>query len=45
MHITTTNPFTNQAETDTQTILTLTDSQLVIEDRKGTVLRMERLHE
>ena len=45
LSITSANPFTKQAVTDTQTIRALTDDQFVIEDRKGTVLRMERLRE
>jgi len=45
MRITTTNPMTNEPVTDTQTILTLTENQLVIEDQKGTVIKMERLRE
>jgi uncharacterized protein (TIGR03066 family) len=44
MRSTTVNPFTKMEETDTQTIVTLTDTQFVIEDRKGTVMKMERAH-
>ncbi len=45
LRITSINPSTNQPETDTQTIHTLTAERFVIEDRKKTVLSMERLRE
>lgn len=45
LRITSTNPFTGRAETVTQTIRTLTEDRLVIEDEKGAVLQMERLLE
>jgi len=45
MRVTSTNPLTQRPETDTQTIHVLTADEFVIEDRKGTVLRMERLQE
>ncbi len=40
---TTVNPLTRREETDIQTIVTLTDTHFAIEDRKGNVIRMERL--
>jgi uncharacterized protein (TIGR03066 family) len=43
LRITSTNPFTRRPETDVQTIRTLTEDRLVLEDRKGTVLSMQRL--
>ncbi len=43
--VTSTNPITNRPETDVQTIRALTDDQFVLQDRKGTVLRMQRLRE
>jgi uncharacterized protein (TIGR03066 family) len=39
---TTTNPMTRREETATQAIVSLTDSELVLEDDKGGVIRMER---
>ena len=45
LRITSVNPHTKQPETDTQTIHVLTTEQFVIEDRKGTKLTMQRLHE
>jgi uncharacterized protein (TIGR03066 family) len=45
LRITSINPSTNRPETDVQTIHTLTAERFVIEDRKGTVLNMERLKE
>jgi len=42
LRITSVNPHTGQAVTDVQTIRTLAAGQFVIEDRKGTVLVMER---
>jgi hypothetical protein len=45
LRITSINPHTKQAVTDVQNIRALTADQLVIEDRKGTVLVMERLRE
>ena len=43
LRITSVNPNTGQSATDVQTIRTLAKDQLIIEDRKGTVLTMERL--
>lgn len=43
LRITTINPFTKMPETDTQTIRTLEEDRLVLEDHKGTVLKLERL--
>jgi hypothetical protein len=45
LRITSVNPYTKQPETDVHTIRMLHDDQLVIEDRKGTVLKMERLRQ
>jgi hypothetical protein len=45
LRITSVNPQTGQAVTDVQTIRTLEGDHFVIEDRKGTVLMMERLRE
>lgn len=45
LRITSLNPFTKQPETDTQAVRMLTADQFVLEDRKGTVLKMERLRE
>ncbi len=45
MWITTINPITNEPHTDVQTIRTLSANQFIIEDRKGTVLKMEPLRE
>lgn len=45
LRITSINPNTGQAVTDVQTIRSLTDDELVIEDHKGTVLMMNRLRE
>lgn len=45
MRIMTTNPMTKEPVTDTQTILTLNENQLVIEDQKGTIIKLERLRE
>jgi hypothetical protein len=42
LRITSVNPQTGKPVTDVQTIRTLTAGQFVIEDRKGTVLVMER---
>src|SRR5262245_35396207 len=39
---TTTNPLTQRAETGTQTIVTLTKTEFVTEDPKGTRIRMVR---
>jgi uncharacterized protein (TIGR03066 family) len=41
---TTRNPMTGKVETASQTIVSLTDSQCVLEDEKGTVLRLDRVH-
>lgn len=43
LHITTIHPVTFKEHTDTQTIQSLTDDEFVIVDKKGTVIRMERL--
>jgi uncharacterized protein (TIGR03066 family) len=43
LRTTTTNPFTNKAETGTQTILTLTETEFVTEDQKGTRITMVRV--
>jgi uncharacterized protein (TIGR03066 family) len=40
---TTTNPMTHREETATQAIISLTDSELVLEDDKGGVIKMERV--
>jgi uncharacterized protein (TIGR03066 family) len=40
---TTTNPMTGKDDTDVQTIVTLTDSELVVENNKGTVIKMQRV--
>lgn len=45
LRITSVNPYTNRPETDVQTIQILEGDRLALEDRKGTVLTMERLHE
>jgi hypothetical protein len=45
MRISSVNPSTGQKVTDVQTIRTLDGDRFVIEDRKGTVLVMERLRE
>ncbi len=42
LHITTRNPRTNEDETRTQRIMTLTGQQLVLEDDQGRRFRMER---
>jgi uncharacterized protein (TIGR03066 family) len=39
---TATNPMTHKVETAAQTIVSLTDTQCVLEDEKGTVLKLER---
>jgi len=39
---TTTNPMSGREQTDAQTIISLTDTQFVLEDKKGTVMKMER---
>jgi uncharacterized protein (TIGR03066 family) len=39
---TATNSMTGKADTDMQTIVSLTDTQLVLEDKTGTLLKMER---
>ncbi|MCI0461454.1 MAG: hypothetical protein L0Z62_31270 [Gemmataceae bacterium] len=44
LHITSIHPLTKKQHTDTQTIRSLTDSEFILVDRKGTVIRMERLH-
>jgi uncharacterized protein (TIGR03066 family) len=41
---TTTNPFTGREETGTQKILTLTGTELVTEDSKGTRITMKRIN-
>jgi hypothetical protein len=45
LRITSVNPHTGQSVTDVQTIRTFTGDRFVIEDRKGTVLIMERLRD
>jgi uncharacterized protein (TIGR03066 family) len=40
---TTTNPFTGRAETGTQTIITLNETEFVTEDRKGARVTMRRV--
>jgi hypothetical protein len=45
LRITSVNPQTGQAVTDVQTIRILASDQFVIEDRKGTTLRMERVRD
>jgi hypothetical protein len=45
LRITSVNPNNGQAVTDVQTIRTLEGDRFVIEDRKGTMLMMERLRE
>jgi hypothetical protein len=45
LRITSVNPNNGQKATDVQTIRTLEGDQFVIEDRRGTVLIMERLRE
>jgi hypothetical protein len=45
LRITSVNPYTKQPETDVQTIRTLSNDQFIIEDRKGVILKMQRLHE
>lgn len=45
LRITSVNPSTGQSVTDVQTIRTLEGDRFVIEDRRGTVLMMERLRE
>jgi hypothetical protein len=45
LRITSVNPYTGQPVTDVQTIRTFSGDQFVIEDRKGTVLVMERLRD
>jgi uncharacterized protein (TIGR03066 family) len=43
LRTTTTNPFTRKAETGTQTIVTLTETEFVTEDGKGTRVTMTRV--
>jgi uncharacterized protein (TIGR03066 family) len=43
LRTTTTNPFTRKAETGMQTIVTLTETQFVTEDKKGTRITMARV--
>jgi hypothetical protein len=45
LKITSVNPHTGQSVTDVQTIRTLAGDHFVIEDRKGTVLVLERLRD
>jgi hypothetical protein len=40
---TSTNPFTGKEETGTQTIVTLTESEFVTEDKNGTRITMHRI--
>jgi uncharacterized protein (TIGR03066 family) len=42
LRTTTTNPYTGKAETGTQTIVTLTQTQLITQDSNGTTVTMER---
>jgi hypothetical protein len=42
LRTTTINPFTRKAETGTQTIVTLTETEFVTEDQKGTRVTMVR---
>jgi uncharacterized protein (TIGR03066 family) len=42
LHTTTTNPLTGKAETGTQTIVTLTETEFVTEDARGTRITMRR---
>jgi hypothetical protein len=39
---TTTNPMTGQEDTAAQTIISLTATEFVLEDKKGTLMKMER---
>jgi uncharacterized protein (TIGR03066 family) len=43
LRTTTTNPFTGRSETGTQTIVSLTETELVTEDAKGTRITMKRV--
>jgi uncharacterized protein (TIGR03066 family) len=43
LRTTTTNPFTGRAETGTQTIVSLTERELVTEDGKGARVTMQRV--
>jgi uncharacterized protein (TIGR03066 family) len=43
LRTTTTNPFTGRPETGTQTIITLTETEFVTEDPKGTRITMQRI--
>jgi uncharacterized protein (TIGR03066 family) len=43
LRTTTTNPFTGRSETGTQTIVTLTETELVTQDAKGTKITMKRV--
>jgi uncharacterized protein (TIGR03066 family) len=43
LRTTTTNPYTGKAETGTQTIVTLTQTQLITQDSNGTTVTMERI--
>jgi uncharacterized protein (TIGR03066 family) len=40
---TTTSLMTGREVTDTQTIISLTDTEFVLEDKKGTLIKMERV--
>jgi uncharacterized protein (TIGR03066 family) len=44
LRTTTTNPYTGKSETGTQTILKLTETELVTQDDKGTKITMKRVH-
>jgi hypothetical protein len=43
LRTTTTNPFTGRKDTGTQTIVTLTETEFVTEDQKGTRITMKRV--
>jgi uncharacterized protein (TIGR03066 family) len=43
LRTTTTNPFTAKSETGTQTIVSLTETELITQDAKGTRIKMVRV--
>jgi uncharacterized protein (TIGR03066 family) len=43
LRTTTTNPYTGKSETGTQTIITLTPTELVTQDAKGATITMQRV--
>jgi uncharacterized protein (TIGR03066 family) len=43
LHTTTVNPFTNRAETGIQTIVTLTETEMITEEKSGTRVTMKRV--